>query len=239
MSHVGPFFYYLGSKHRLSARLPAPKHDLIVEPFAGSAGYACRYPERDVLLIENSPGLVALWQWLVGVSSDEILALPLPKNGARIAELEVSLNAKRLISMYASVGPQGHARVRSSDVGGGWNARMRDRVARDVQRIRHWKVVLGDYSCAPDVAATWIIDPPYQRVQARYHGGTNASISYRHLAQFALSRSGQVFVHEQHGADWLEFRDFATINSANHSLKAGASAKSREVLWANTPAEVW
>lgn len=45
-----PFFSYFGGKWRDTPRLPAPKHPTIIEPFAGSAGYALRHYTRDVVL---------------------------------------------------------------------------------------------------------------------------------------------------------------------------------------------
>lgn len=34
-------FYYYGAKNLLSRYYPEPKHDIIIEPFAGSAAYSC------------------------------------------------------------------------------------------------------------------------------------------------------------------------------------------------------
>ena len=47
-----PFFSYFGSKYRLAKCYPQPQCDEIVEPFAGSAGYALLYPEKQVTLYE-------------------------------------------------------------------------------------------------------------------------------------------------------------------------------------------
>jgi len=41
-----PFWRYYGGKWRAAPRYPAPRHDLIIEPFAGAAGYAMRYPDQ-------------------------------------------------------------------------------------------------------------------------------------------------------------------------------------------------
>ena len=37
---------YCGSKSKLVKHYPTPKHNLTIEPFAGSARYALRYWER-------------------------------------------------------------------------------------------------------------------------------------------------------------------------------------------------
>jgi len=48
-----PFFGYYGGKFRAAPHYPAPLHKTIIEPFAGSAGYAMRHYERQVILIEK------------------------------------------------------------------------------------------------------------------------------------------------------------------------------------------
>jgi hypothetical protein len=40
---VRPFFSFFGSKWRVAPHYPAPERDLIIEPFAGSAGYSLRH----------------------------------------------------------------------------------------------------------------------------------------------------------------------------------------------------
>src|SRR5690606_36487887 len=62
VGELRPFFGYYGGKWRDTPKhYTAPKHDLIVEPFAGSAGYALRYYNRDVVLVERDPILVTVW----------------------------------------------------------------------------------------------------------------------------------------------------------------------------------
>jgi hypothetical protein len=46
-----PFFGYYGGKWRDAVKhYPPPEHTRIVEPFAASAGYSLRYPDRKVIL---------------------------------------------------------------------------------------------------------------------------------------------------------------------------------------------
>ena len=50
--YLPPFFSYVGGKRGLIECYPRPKHDVIIEPFAGSAGYACRWGAgRRVILV--------------------------------------------------------------------------------------------------------------------------------------------------------------------------------------------
>jgi site-specific DNA-adenine methylase len=60
MLELHPFFSYFGSKYRLAKRYPKPQCDEIIEPFAGSAGYALLYPQKQVYLYEVYEPLVEL-----------------------------------------------------------------------------------------------------------------------------------------------------------------------------------
>lgn len=106
----------------------------------------------------------------------------------------------------------------------GWTEAIKERIASQVGFIRHWRVLDGDYTAAPRIAATWFIDPPYVgRPGAHYIYGSR-EIDYAELGAWCRRRAGQIIVCEAEGADWLPFRDFG------ESLSIGAR-RSREVLW--------
>jgi len=63
---------YYGSKSKVIDLYPSPKFDKIIEPFAGSARYALKYFDRDVLLVDKYPVIVDLWKWLQKVSEADI-----------------------------------------------------------------------------------------------------------------------------------------------------------------------
>ena len=48
-----PFFTFFGGKWRAAPRYPLPIHNVIVEPFAGAAGYSVRNHQKKIILIEN------------------------------------------------------------------------------------------------------------------------------------------------------------------------------------------
>ena len=104
---------------------------------------------------------------------------------------------------------------------------MKERVASQLEYIRHWTVIEGDYTAAPDVAATWFIDPPYQRTGDKIYVHKARDIDYRALAAWCRQRRGQVMVCENDGATWLPFkRLYATSTAMN-------GAANVEVLWTN------
>lgn len=207
-----PFFSYFGGKWTLAPKYPPPEHAMVIEPFAGSAGYATRYPDREVVLVERFPLLAAMWRWLIRVSVDEVMSLPLdPAMTAGLSE-----EARSLIGFWCARGRTRPARtVNSSWLRSGrwpssfWGEHIRSRIAEQVTKIRHWRVIEGDYSDAPDTRATWFVDPPY--IGARHY--LARVDDFARLGAWCRSRRGLVIVCEQKGADWLPFKRFRVAKS--------------------------
>jgi hypothetical protein len=67
----------------------------------------------------------------------------------------------------------------------------------------------------PNVEATWFVDPPYQHVAKSYRNDEIDcnTVDFPALAAWVRSRSGQVIVCEQAGADWLPFEPFRTLKA--------------------------
>jgi hypothetical protein len=97
-----PFFSFFGSKYRIGARYPYPIHDDIVEPFAGGAGYATRYSDRRVTLVERDPLIASLWKWLVQVPSADIRAIPDIGHDQTVDDLGVSQEARWLVGFWVT-----------------------------------------------------------------------------------------------------------------------------------------
>lgn len=234
MSSLKPFWRYYGGKWRAAPRYPAPLHRTIVEPFAGAAGYALRYPARDVVLVEKYPVVAEIWRYLIGVTPAEVRRIPLVE---AVADLPtwVPAGGRYLVGFAmnaAVVSPctrlsSGRRKLREMGrIYEGWSEAQRERVASQVEHIRHWRIVEGDYSLAPDVEATWFVDPPYNNRAGSYY--VHSHVDYPALAAWCRTRRGQVLVCENEGATWAPFEPFAT-------LKAGVNGKgSKEVLWATT-----
>jgi hypothetical protein len=230
---IRPFFGYYGGKWRDALKhYPAPEHPVIAEPFAGSAGYALRYPDRKVVLCERDPVLAAVWRYLLCVSPQEILAIPdVPENGS-VDDLAVPQEAKWLVGFWlnrATTRPRRTPSRWMRDLirpGCFWGERVRCTIASQLSAIRHWVLHEGDYAaaCTISESATWFIDPPYQRAGRHYRFGAN-QIDYEHLAAWCLSRPGQVIVCENQGADWLPFRSLSDVKTTR------PGRRSREVVW--------
>lgn len=240
MSGIGtlrPFWRYYGGKWRAAPMYPRPMLKTIIEPFAGAAGYAMRYPDRKVILVEKYGVIAEMWRYLIGVSETEVLSLPIVET---LADLPACLpeGARHLIGFCLAYADQ-RPRPRLSNMirrafaegrlGAGWGEQHRALIARQVQHIRHWQVIEGDYTDAPDIEATWFVDPPYNNGAGAKYKHNSTHLDYEALGRWAQGLRGQVTVCENEGADWLPFEPFATF-------PAGANGRqSREVIWTNTP----
>ena len=74
-------FSYYGSKGKVVNCYPPPKHDKIIEPFAGSARYSLRFWQKDVLLVDKYPVIIEVWNYLINATEKDIAGLPKMKTG--------------------------------------------------------------------------------------------------------------------------------------------------------------
>ena len=228
---LNSFFLYFGSKSQLAHRYPAPVHDTIIEPFAGSAAYSVRHHRRKVILIDKDPVVVGLWSYLLRSSPRDLLALPDLAVGQHVNELRICQEARWLIGRWIDFGAKAPAGKRTpwgsdeSKMHRTWGRTMRARLAGQVDKIRHWQIIEGGYESAPDVEATWFIDPPYQRGGLQYTVSSKG-LDFPALGAWCRERQGQVIVCEETGASWLPFEPFATIRSVGKNLTG-------EVIWTN------
>ena len=230
-----PFFTYFGAKWRLAPRYPPPLYEDVIEPFAGSAGYSLRYPHKRVFLIDKSPTIVGVWSYLLKVSSAELLALPDLPEGRTTDDLHLPQEARWLIGFWLNKGhthpgkqPSAWAR-RTAFASQFWGPTIRERLARQVEHIRHWRVREGSYEDICWSRATWFIDPPYTRTgTGRRYPCSSRFIDYAALGTWCERRQGQVIVCEQVGATWLPFVPFHDAQSLSTKGRRGYSP---EAVW--------
>jgi site-specific DNA-adenine methylase len=223
-----PFFPYYGSKWRSAPLYPRPEHDHVIEPFAGSAGYACRHEPRHVLLVDADPIIAGVWDYLIHASQRDVLSLPGVAAGQDVRELGVSQEAAWLIGFWINRGAAQPRNVRtaySTRTERGqlvWGERARQRIASQLERIRHWRVEHGTYEQARNGRATYFVDPPYGEAGKHYK---HRDVDYAALASWCSDLDGQVIVCENEGADWLPFRPLASIKASR--------GRSAEAIWTN------
>ena len=234
VTQLRPFFGYFGGKWRDALHsYPAPEHDTIVEPFAGSAGYSLRYHAKRIVLCEIDPTIASIWDYLIRVSAAEVLAIPDVPQGGTIDDLDLPAEAKALVGMWLN---RGVARPRKSPSkwmrdgvrpGSFWGERVRQTIASQLRHIRHWEIHNCGYEEAPVVnEATWFIDPPYVGAGHHYKHGASA-IDFNILAEWCRTQAGQVIACENEGAAWLPFRHLGSFKTTR------SGRQSKEVYWLN------
>jgi len=226
-----PLLRYMGSKFTLAKHYPVPLYETIVEPFAGGAGYAHRYPWKRIILCELNPAVASCWSWLISASVDEIMNLPveLPV-GTDIRTLSISSGAKELIRRWQRVGRNDCWTISNwNNKPGLWQESVKISICESLPKIRHWEVFCGSYSELPNNEhVTTLVDAPYQHVKA--YAKEFEQIDYGHLGNWCQGRKGQVIVCEQQGADWLPFEPFKELTCCKNRGKKNTH-KSKEVIW--------
>lgn len=209
-------FYYFGRKGRLAASYPAPTFPLVVEPFAGSMAYTLHHRPAHAVGVDIDKRVAGAWNNIRWLTAKQILAIEEPYIGDRVDDFWMMLAA----------GSHGTSKAESylwTERMGRDLAKQKRLAARSVDYVR----LSVDYRCAdyreaPDVQATWFIDPPYQHVQRGYE---RWNIDYDELAEWCKTRRGQVIVCEQDGADWLPFQPLREIRGTTNK-------RTTEMVWA-------
>lgn len=221
-----PFFPYFGAKWRAADRYPAPQCDVIIEPFAGAAGYSTRRSDgRLVWLIDASEAICGVWDYIIHASEADVLALPDVRRdlGERVRDLKVCQEARWLIGFW--VNPASSEPKNVPTKWSHWGPKARERIVSQQKNVRHWRVFKGSYlDLDGAVEATWYVDPPYQ-VQGRCYPHGADGIDYAVLGEWCRGRTGQVIACENAGALWLPFEPLAMWKSAR------PGRWSEEVIW--------
>jgi site-specific DNA-adenine methylase len=227
-----PFFCYYGGKWRAAKHYPEPRHDILVEPFAGGAGYSLRHYDKKVRLFDADPIITGVWDYIIKSSADEILNLP--NEVDHIDNLNVCQEAKWLIGFWLNKGSSEPYKRPSKWMKEGkapnswWGDGVKRRIVDQQPFVRHWEITNLDYRNIPNLEAMWFVDPPYDnKAGKRYR---KQIPDYVELANWCRSRQGNVVVCEQEGANWLPFEPFMQMKSTP-SLKRNLA--SSEVIWKN------
>src|SRR3990172_5012680 len=217
---------YYGGKYLLAPLYPRPKHDLIIEPFAGTAQYSLIHFENEIVLVDKWDVIIRIWKWLQNCSQKDILGLPRLKQGERLSSLNLSEEEKLFMGFIIGQGqaPRDKASVMTTTYRPNRQNYTLRKAANQLFKIKHWKFILGSYECLENTEATWFIDPPYQ------HGGhvyvmTGNRLDYPLLGEWCKSRLGQVIVCENTKADWLPFKPMKPMN--------GTMFTTMEAVWSN------
>jgi site-specific DNA-adenine methylase len=221
---------YYGAKTNIVDLYPKPQHDKLIEPFAGSARYALKYFEKDVLLVDKYEVIVKIWKWLQQCSPNDILKLPrrlMP--GQTLNDFHFDCEEEKMLMGFLIKKAIERPAVKPTE----WVTIQRpnftnfslQRIAKNLFKIKHWEIRLGSYEDIENEAATWFIDPPYQ------YGGhayvmSNRKINFLELGEWCKERLGQVIVCETTKANWLDFKPMVK--------QFGSKGMQKEAIWTNT-----
>lgn len=200
-------FYYYGRKKQIAKYYPAPSYEVIVEPFAGAAAYSLYdgHWRRRVVLVEKDRRVADIWDWLIHeATADKIRALPDLKVGQKSSEfLHIIHAATKMAFKYKTI------KV-TAVLERNWEISKR-LMAANLHKIKHWELICGDYSLAPDIEATWFIDPPYKSHPGKGYDHGSGSLDYGRLAKWALSLRGEIICCEGAFGDYLPFKRLLTL----------------------------
>jgi len=221
---------YYGSKSKVIDYYPPPKFDKIIEPFAGTARYALKYFDRDVLLVDKYEVIVKIWKWLQLCSKKDIRDLPhFMKETDRVSDYKLCEEATLLMGFLiakASQSPRDKPSFRATTSRPNNINHQLKTIEKNLFKIKHWTIIHGDYKDIENTMATWFIDPPYQ--VGGYVYVVN-KIDYPFLSDWCRSRKGQMIVCENTKADWLPFLPVKKVKGSMYSTV--------EAIWSNYPTE--
>jgi 16S rRNA G966 N2-methylase RsmD len=222
-----PFAYY-GAKHGLAAKYPRPRHSVVVEPFAGSAAYSVHHAAtiEHAILIDADAKLVELWHELQQMTVADIDTIGKQIECERFTS---PLLAGICGSTTMAGALAGKSRATTPRLAEAWPA-VRRRIVAALPHIRTWEIIHGSYHDAPDIDATWFVDPPYQSIistAGNDYRCPDSAIDFDHLGDWCRDRLGFTIVCEQSPAEWLPFHPLA--HQANGTQVNGSNRL--EVIW--------
>lgn len=228
-----PFFSYYGAKYTAAKYLGAPRHETVVEPFAGSAAYSVRWAPKRAKLYDVSADICALWDFLIHCSPADIDRLP--DEFEHIEQvMALPLGPQMLCRFWVAKGraePSGalspwYRAYRNAQDCRVWSAPVKRRIVEQKPRIAEWTVDQCSWDRVPQDTAHWHVDPPYDNAAGRRY--PNAKVEYAALAAWCRALPGEVDVCENEGADWLPFSPLCEVVT---SRGRRSGAVSREVVW--------
>ncbi len=220
-------FSYYGSKSKIVDYYPPPKHKQIIEPFAGSARYSLKYWQNDVLLVDKYEEVIKVWHYLQNANEKDILGLPQMKAGMELDKMNLSDGERLLLGFFAGQGSLEPRNKVSPMAEHSFNTTPNryKNIAKNLKKIRHWKIKQGSYDEIENEEATWFIDPPYMFGGEHYKKNSN-DLNFTELAGWCKSRFGQVIVCENTKADWLPFKPMKRLQGVSNTFTT-------EAIWSN------
>lgn len=217
-------FYYYGRKKQIVKYYPPPNYDTIIEPFAGSAAYSLNDGnwKKKVILIEKDERVADIWKWLINdASAEDILNMEDLHIGDRTSKFLHIIHAVTKMAFK-------YKKIKVTPVlERNWEISRRY-MANNLYKIKHWQIICGDFTVAPDIEATWFIDPPYKGASGQGYHYDSDLIDYNFLTEWVKQREGEVIFCEGENGDYLPFETLL-------ELKGVAGKSSKEKIYYKSP----
>lgn len=199
---------YYGSKSKIINYYPAPTKDLIIEPFAGSARYALKYWENDVIICDKYERLINIWLYLQNASVKDIEKLPILKKGENLNNFQfICKEEKDLLGFMIQAGVNA-PRLTCTEAGVRNQVTAKKNILNNLHKIKHWDIRCCSYTDVENKEATWFIDPPYQ-FGGKYY--IHKQIDYTKLKDWIYTLNGEIIVCENTKANWIELQPLKKI----------------------------
>lgn len=205
-------------------------HEKIIEPFAGTAKYSLLYYDHDVTICDSYEQLIRIWQWLQKAAPSDINCLPKRVQvGFKLEDFKFDCEEQKWLFGFLIGKGAERPRLTASDRvtiarPNAINFSIK-KIIENLPKIKHWKIVLGDYRELNNDQATWFIDPPYE-FGGHAYVKSNRHINFLELAPWCMERKGQVIVCENTKATWMDFTPL--------KKQRGSMATTCEAIWTNT-----
>jgi hypothetical protein len=215
---------YYGTKNRIAKYYPKPEFDTIIEPFAGAAQYSLFGDNwhKNVYLIDKYEVIARVWQYLIDATEKDILALPDLEIGENVDDFKLLSDEEKWLMGFC-INPASACPKKTTSKRSRWNKNKLE-IAKNVYKVKHWKVKCDEFKNIKNIKATWYIDPPY-KYGGIYYRMNNKNIDYQDLAEWCKTRNGQTIVCENTKADWLDFKPLVKMNGQLH--------QTMESIWCN------
>lgn len=230
-----PFFSYYGSKYIGAKHYGPPRHDVVVEPFCGSAAYSTRWNVGRAVLFDLSENICQLWDWLIHCTANDVAAIPdYFDDMDQVMALDVGPQmlcrfwiAKGRAEPSTKLSPwyQTHRTATDCRV---WGPAVKDRIISQKPHISRWTIEQSTWQDIPEVDAHWHVDPPYNNNPGTRYPHSSKAIDFDDLGQWCRTLGPHVDVCENEGATWLPFRPLYEV-VASRGRPSGRTSK--EVVW--------
>ncbi len=213
-------FYYYGRKKQIAKYYPLPSYDTVIEPFAGSAAYSMYKDnwKKNVILIEKDKKVYDIWKWLIEDATEaDILNLPELKVGDKSSEFLHIVHAATKMAFHFKTIKVTSVLERNWEI-------SRRIFSENLYKIKHWQIINDDYTSAPDIEATWFIDPPYKGDAGLGYRHSSKLLNYEDLAKWIVDRKGEVICCEGKEGDYLPFKPLV-------DLKGVAGKVNKEMIY--------